>query len=212
MEALSGGVVRYGVWIVAIALITTTIMVLSAVKLLSLWVNGPSDIGALVRHALVRARRCVGVSHIPVAWGVVRDEHSGQPLPLATVSLLDGHGSVMASAVADTQGRYGFHAPAHYAHAVGGLLVHKEGYFLSSTRNLDVHMKKVHGTHDELQAPYRTTGTLERCAQGVSFWSGLVAVPLVYAAAPSPASALLVVLFGGAAIVRAIGTASQRTK
>ncbi len=216
LVALRGGVVQYAVWVTLIALVATAITVVSAVKQLSRWVHGPGDIGALMRHIIARARRATGMSSAPIAWGVVHDAKSGHPLSLARVSLLDARGSIIASAIADTAGRYGFHAPAQYARAVAGMQVHKDGYFmprgafavLAATMpiNLNVPMEKL--TTDNL--PLATqTGVIAGFAQSIAFWSGMIAVPVAYALAPSRAGILLIVLFACAAIVRAAGSGSH---
>lgn len=213
--ALFAGIAQYAVWVAMIAFIATAITVMSAVRQLSHWVHGPSDIGALVRRGIARARHCVGISSPLVVWGVVHDAHSGHPLPLATVSLLDGYGSIIASSVADTAGRYGFHAPVQYAHAVAGLLVHKDGYFFSKkvfpvpdgnpSAYADIPMERLHGISEKPQI------VLARYGENLAFWSGVVALPIAYLSASSAGATLLAALFGCAAIVRAVGAGKHHS-
>lgn len=216
--ALFAGIAQFAVWVAMIAFIATAITVMSAVRQLSHWVHGPSDIGAFARHMIDRARRATRISATPIAWGVVHDAHSGHPLPLARVSLLDARGSIIASMVADTAGRYGFHAPAQYARVVAGVHVRKDGYFMprgasavltaTMPTNLDVPMEKL---HEAVSGVARGEHPVMCFVQSAAFWSGMVAVPVAYALAPSRAGVLLIALFACAAIVRAVGSGSHHS-
>lgn len=223
LDGLVAKVSQFGIWIAAVALIATTITMMSALRYLSRWVQGPSDAGALLRHIVDRGRHAVGISASPIVWGVVHDARTGQPLPLATVRLLDARGSVIASAVADTSGRYGFHTPVKKivaSHALAGVHVLKDGYFLANTvrpipaittpKFIDIPMEKSRGTTDIVAASSRTAVSLVRGIEGAAFWSGLVTVPFAYSAAPGIFGAALIALFAFATVIRSVGQVANR--
>lgn len=220
LGALAADFDQYGFLITAIALCATAITVASSVRRLSRWVQGPSDIGALTQHILERGRKTIGVSAVPVSWGVVHDAQTGHPLPLATVQLLDDRGSVLASSVADTAGRYGFLAHLNASDALRASTrfhVRKDGYYFAHrivavttglTRTyFDIPLQKLRPAGD-VTATEATHGSVVavHAVEHVAFWSALVSVPVSYASSPSLYGVALMVLLGLALIIRAVET------
>jgi hypothetical protein len=202
-------------WMAAAALAATAISVVSAVRQLAEWIHGPGDAVAFTKHIADRTKSAIGTTATPVRWGVVHDAHTRQPLPFARVCMLDADGRTIARSVADRHGNYGFHLSVNdmaERGEVGGIEVYKDGYYHhaqmravtagATVSSPDIPMVRLaSAVTDE---PY-VAGRGMRVARAAAFWGGVLTVPMAYLAAPSPAGAVLVALFGFSAIVRAVG-------
>lgn len=198
------------------ALTATAVTVVSAFRQVSEWIHGPSDAGALIQHAAERAGDAAGVRPTRVSWGIVHDAESGIPLPFARVGIHDTRGRVIARAVADVRGRYGFHlsADAMYERGgIGGISAHKDGYHEHAItypvvaglphRSGDIPMRKTawfSGVTKQQPSDW------SRRLSSIAFWTGVGSLPAAYLAGPSASGAVLIALFAVSAMVRAVGT------
>lgn len=216
LSAFSNGADR---WLMAGAIAATAVSVMSAVRSLSEWIHGPTDVVGLMRHATQRAGGLVGTKATRVRWGTVYDEHTGEPIPFARVHVIDGLGSLVASGVSDLHGAFGFALSASDVFSRGGiegLRAQKCGYGSfsrvypvtagSTVHSFDIPMKKVAPLNEA--GPFKRS-TPRRIAEGVAFWGGVLTVPMVYYAVPGIGGQLMVALFGVSAIVRAVRSGSR---
>jgi hypothetical protein len=192
---------------ISIAIIATIFSALFAFRELSRWIRGPYDAFAFIKHAINRIKHCAGGVQ-PIIWGTVNDIKTNQPLPFATVVAVDSRGSVRATAVADVRGRYGFHVPLEHASEFGiaRIEIRKSGYHARHVvpqEDISITPVRVHRADGEPKK-------LEKIATSVAFWAGIVSIPLVFCTAPPGALGVVIVaVFGGSAIVRAIGKTPQ---
>lgn len=207
-------------WVGVAALTATAVTVVSAFRQVSEWIHGPSDAGALVQHAAERAGDAIGVRPTRISWGTVHDEQTGEPLPFARVGIHDAQGSVIARAIADVRGRYGFHLSADAMNergGIGGMSASKDGYHEHtvthpvlaglSGRPGDIPMKRRAWFSDvTTQQP----SGLSRRLSSVAFWTGVGSIPAVYLAGPTISGAVLIALFTVSAMVRAVGSVRNR--
>lgn len=204
-NGLMAFVSSYGAWVTFVALSATTCLAMIALRQMNRWVYGPHDVVALARHMVHRARNAIGRGR-PVLWGVVSDEKTQTPLPFATITVVDARGSVRATTVADSMGRYGFHSPPEHAEMFGvaRIEVCKSGYYATATAPKAV--ISLAPCHSTIAVPYHT-GIGERIASITSFFAGVIAVPLAYyATPPSIFSIAMVAIFSGSALVHALGS------
>ncbi len=206
-------------WITLAALAATAISVVSALRLLSETIQGPKDAGALVKHVVQQAAQSTGVTATHIAWGTVRDARTGRPVPLARVSVMDERGWAVATSVADMDGRYGFHSASGAiltSRGISGLRVQHDGYHdyrvsvpVSTGPNISVHIELLPKPHMPVSvAPSRVARTLSAAA----FWTGVIAVPMMYLALPGPVSAGTAVLFASSAFMRTLDRSGRDTR
>jgi len=203
-------------WVAAVAMAATAVSVVSAFRQVSEWIHGPSDARALAEHAAQRATDALGVRPTRVSWGVVYDDETGQPLPLARVSILDARGTPVARTVADVHGVYGFHLAAEQLYergGIGGLHAQKDGYHHGSA----VQPIVVGAVRHRTDVPMRRFGwmpapavhsphVMARVLPAAAFWTGVGTVPMAYLAQPGMAGQVMIALFAFSAIVRAVGS------
>jgi hypothetical protein len=233
LGALGGGIDEFGVrmaaveqyapftsdmtaWVSTVAVVATAISAVAAFRSLAAWIRGPQDAVAFVRHAAQRAAGTLGTQATSVRWGIVHDAQSGHPLPLARVSVLDGQRRVIARAVADMRGVFGFASTADDVFGrggVGGLEVRKNGYYRHEalfpvTAGIYAHhfdVPLLRRPSAAVNGPSRWDATVTGLST-VAFWVGILTVPMIYFIQPGAVTDVLVALFGVSVIVRAVGS------
>jgi len=164
-----------------IALVATAMSVVEAVRRLMIALRGPGDAGRLMAYGASRSRAVLAANPAH-PWGTVRDSVAGHPLAMARVTLVNAHGSVLASTIADVRGRYGFTVAADGLPGGCALSVRKSGYYdvsgfqpthsSAGRHSLDVSLHPMNTRAHRGRSPWRTPAH-------ASFLVGALTVPVI---------------------------------
>lgn len=157
--------------------------------------HGFDDVVSFTRSVTHRLASAVRASPRAIVWGQLYDEDRQKPVPFARVTLYAQH-TPLATAISDTQGRYGFALTRSALHARGiaaTLEVRKDGY--SGERLSLGHSDAAGLLHIplRLELPERETMLATSRVAGIALAGAIVIAPAVLVLAPGVWSAALLV-------------------